>query len=303
MPIRSIKHLMKMTTMNKTMTSKYRQRVEQALDQCLSAHHDRLSQAMRYATLNGGKRLRAQLIYATAEEFGLELVSVDALACAVECLHAYSLVHDDLPAMDDDDLRRGLPSCHRAFDEATAILAGDALQALSFELISNNPHLSASIRLKQIQLLAQSVGAQGMVGGQSLDMSLMGKDISLAQLQEIHQQKTGALIHVCLHLAAVASEKYANYCAELSQIGEKIGLCYQILDDILDATATANTLGKTAGKDAAQGKHTYLGFYSVEQAKALLATEQQACQSALIRLPHQGSYLKRIIDALFHREY
>lgn len=236
------------------------ERLALALDARLPAatqHPARLHEAMRYAT-SGGKRLRPLIVYAAAECLGLEPASVDSAACAVELIHAYSLVHDDLPSMDDDALRRGLPTVHKQFDEATAILVGDALQTLAFQVIARDEILRATQRLKMIEALAEAAGSRGMVGGQAIDLESEGKRLNLAELEALHVHKTGALIRACLRLASLAHPEIdaARFDA-LDRYGKCVGLAFQIQDDVLDVEGNTATLGKTAGKDQARAKSTY----------------------------------------------
>ncbi len=203
----------------------------------------RLEEAMAYALLGGGKRLRPLLVYATAHAFGLPLETLDPAACAVECVHAYSLVHDDLPAMDDDDMRRGRPSCHRAFDEATAILVGDALQALAFEILAEDPGPEESVRLGMIRLLARAAGRRGLVGGQSLDLGLSALpagEIDAALLARVNLHKTGLLIVASVQLGALPSARSGGLHPTLERLGHDLGLAFQIWDDVLDARSETN---------------------------------------------------------------
>lgn len=248
----------------------YRRRLQAALDRCLppaDAYPARLHEAMRYSC-DGGKRLRALLIYGAGEVLGLPADALDAPACAIELIHAYSLVHDDLPAMDDDDLRRGRPTCHRQYDEATAILVGDALQALAFGVLAHAEALPEGARLKMIQRLADASGSRGMVGGQAVDLASEGQTLSLPELESLHIHKTGALIRACLLMACDASpaltpdQQYA-----LDRYGKLIGLAYQIQDDVLDIEGAAGELGKTAGKDLVAQKSTYPAVMGLQAAK------------------------------------
>ena len=248
----------------------YQQRVEQQLAHFLSAEQPQtLMQAMRYACLDGGKRIRAVLVYATAHSLGLDLNRVDAAAAAIECIHAYSLVHDDLPAMDDDDLRRGKPTCHIAFDEATAILAGDALQTAAFDILCRNDAQSdARDRVRQIQILARASGAQGMVGGQAIDLSATGHSLSLDALKTMHGMKTGALISASVAMASCLREPPLPAISDALDIYSAcLGLAFQIKDDILDVEGNSADLGKRQGADVSQGKVTYVSLLGLEQAK------------------------------------
>ena len=241
----------------------YQQRVDKALDYWLppaTVNPVRLHQAMRYAVLAPGKRVRPILVYATAQALGIDLDRVDGAACAVEIIHAYSLIHDDLPAMDDDDLRRGRPTCHREFDEATAILAGDALQALAFYIISHDPRMIAdsSARLTMIENLAMFSGSRGMAGGQAIDLAAVGKSLNIAELETMHIHKTGALIRTCIQLAALSSERIDDeHFRALDSYAKCIGLSFQVQDDILDVTSDTQTLGKPQGSDSAANKPTF----------------------------------------------
>ena len=238
-------------------------RVDLALDTWLpqpTIEPFRLHQAMRYSVLNGGKRIRPVLVYAAGHAMNVPETQLDAPACAVECIHAYSLIHDDLPAMDNDDLRRGKPTCHRAFDEATAILAGDALQALAVYTLSHglDPQIPAEQRLAMIDLLAVSSGSRGMAGGQALDLDAVGKTLTEAQLENMHIHKTGALIRTSILFGALCStSKNEEATAKLDHYAKCVGLAFQIHDDVLDETADTHTLGKTQGADRALNKPTY----------------------------------------------
>lgn len=284
------------------MLQQWQQRIESELAQRLPADGSRLSAAMRYGLLGGGKRLRAALVYATAADFGIAREQIDSAACAVEAIHAYSLIHDDLPAMDDDDLRRGKPSCHKAYDEATAILAGDALNTLACAWLADSP-LGADIRLKQVAKLTHAAGYQGMVGGQSLDMAHTGKAADIATLQSIHCGKTGALLNACLHLAALAADDYMHYRAPLDELGEHLGLLYQICDDILDATADSATLGKTAGKDAAVHKVTYVSLLGVAESRAMAEMHYRKAHACCRELPQQGAQLGALLEIIYQRRH
>ena len=243
--------------------SECRERVERALDRWLPAEDtcpERLHRAMRYATLGDGKRVRPVLVYAAGRSLGAELDCLDAGACAVELIHAYSLVHDDLPAMDDDDLRRGRATCHKAFDEATAILAGDALQTLAFRVLCEDDDLciDRADRLRMIQALAHASGSRGMAGGQALDMAATDREIDLAQLENLHIHKTGALILASVRLGAFAAGAgLDDRLPGLERYARCLGLAFQVHDDVLDVAGETAVLGKTQGKDAATHKATY----------------------------------------------
>jgi geranylgeranyl pyrophosphate synthase len=241
----------------------YRARIERVLDECLAlpdAGTARLREAMRYSTLGGGKRLRPALVYLTGESLGAPLSNLDAPAAAVELIHVYSLVHDDLPAMDDDDLRRGRPTCHRAYDEATAILVGDALQALAFSVLADESlgDVPSATRLAMIKTLASAAGTAGMAGGQAVDLAAVGQTLSVDAVENMHRRKTGALIKGSVLLGALGAgiDSGAQFYA-LQLFGDEIGLAFQIQDDILDVEGDVAVLGKTTGADAALSKPTY----------------------------------------------
>jgi geranylgeranyl diphosphate synthase, type II len=253
----------------------YQSRVQAVLDAALPATDlvpQRLHAAQRYAVLGGGKRLRPILVYCTGEALGVQAAALDAPAAAVELIHSYSLVHDDLPSMDDDDLRRGRPSTHRAFDEATAILAGDSLQVLAFSLLARDDRasgVSPDARLKMIRILAEASGTAGMAGGQALDLSAVGRDLDLQDLEAMHRLKTGALIRASVLLAAACAPGLT--CAELDALdaySQDIGLAFQIQDDILDVEGNVEDLGKATGADAARDKPTYTSVLGLETAKS-----------------------------------
>jgi farnesyl diphosphate synthase/geranylgeranyl diphosphate synthase type II len=240
----------------------YQHRIEGVLAHALevdSAATPRLLEAMRYSTLAGGKRVRPVLVYATGEALGAPLELLDAAAAAVELIHVYSLVHDDLPAMDNDDLRRGRPTCHRAYDEATAILVGDALQARAFEVLAHAPAtIAANARLEMLRVLADAIGTRGMAGGQAIDLEAVKQTLDEAALERMHRQKTGRLIQASVVLGAIsAGAQNAPERAALAEFGSEIGLAFQIQDDILDVEGTTTALGKRAGADADRIKPTY----------------------------------------------
>ncbi|MCC5808871.1 MAG: (2E,6E)-farnesyl diphosphate synthase [Ectothiorhodospiraceae bacterium] len=252
---------------------RYQQQIESALDRLLppaSTIPGKLHEAMRYSVLGGGKRLRPTLVYATGEALGLKAADLDGPACAVELIHAYSLVHDDLPAMDDDDLRRGKPSCHKAYDEATAILVGDALQALAFRSVAEGPagQAGSDARLKMIASLGIAAGSRGMVGGQAMDLEAEGKDLNIAQLEDLHIHKTGALIRASVMLGALCHAGHHQAQLErLDRYAKCIGLAFQIQDDILDVEGTTEELGKASGADSRLLKATYPGLLGLSEAK------------------------------------
>ncbi|WP_314407904.1 (2E,6E)-farnesyl diphosphate synthase [Pseudomonas kuykendallii] len=251
-----------------------RARVDACLERFFQAPQDdlaRLYQAMRYSVMNGGKRVRPILVYAACEALGGDVEQADNAACAVELIHAYSLVHDDLPAMDDDDLRRGQPTTHKAFDEAAAILAGDGLQSLAFSVLAEPGARSASAetRLRMLTTLARAAGPEGMVGGQAIDLESVGRQIDQRALESMHRHKTGALIEASVCLGALASGRADDAAlAALQTYARAIGLAFQVQDDILDVESDTATLGKTQGKDQAQDKPTYPALLGLEPAKA-----------------------------------
>lgn len=244
-----------------------------------------LHRAMRYAVLGGGKRMRPLLVYAAGLALGAALDRLDAPAAAVEIIHAYSLVHDDLPAMDDDALRRGQPTCHVAFGEAMAILAGDALQALAFEVLSEAPALDVepAVRVEMLRILAKACGSQGMAGGQALDLASVGQRLDPAELERMHVHKTGALIRASVRLGALAAGcRDEAVLARIDRYGHCVGLAFQIRDDILDVEGSTDQLGKTAGKDVAQAKPTYPAILGMTASRGQLAamTEQALADAA-----------------------
>lgn len=248
-------------------------RVDTALDELFQAPRDeleRLYQAMRYSVMNGGKRVRPLLVYAACEALQGDIERADGAACAVELIHAYSLVHDDLPAMDDDDLRRGQPTTHKAFDEATAILAGDGLQSLAFEVLADrrrNPQ-DPEVRLQMLSALGGAAGPAGMVGGQAIDLGSVGQKLDREALETMHRHKTGALIEASVLLGALASGKADDLSLKaLLQYARAIGLAFQVQDDILDVESDTATLGKTQGKDEAHDKPTYPSLLGLDAAK------------------------------------
>ena len=251
----------------------YRARIESVLEQCLPTADrvpQRLHSALRYSALGTGKRLRPILVYATGEALGAPLEQLDAPAAAVELIHAYSLVHDDLPAMDDDDLRRGRPTCHRAFDEGTAILAGDALQVLAFRILATTALTDRDTftHMRMIHLLAEASGTDGMAGGQALDLAAVGRALTVEELENIHRRKTGALIRASVLMGALAaSETNAHRQARLDRYAQHLGLAFQIQDDILDVEGDAATLGKPTGADLAKDKPTYPSVAGMAAAK------------------------------------
>jgi geranylgeranyl diphosphate synthase, type II len=259
------------------------ERIETALAERLPRHSEMspaLIDAMRYATLGGGKRIRPLLTCATATSLGVDVANALAPACAVEFMHAYSLIHDDLPSMDDDDLRRGRPTVHIAFNEATAILAGDALQALAFETLLDDVTVPPAARLDMVRVLARAVGWQGMVGGQAFDMDATGRAISVDALERMHRGKTGALLCASVELGAIASGADDRQRAALCDFGAALGLAFQIVDDLLDVTQSTQRIGKRAGADADLGKNTFPGLLGIDGARdRAIALHSTACDA------------------------
>ena len=253
---------------------RWRLRVERELDAWLpreSVVPGRLHAAQRYSVLGAGKRIRPALVYATAETLGVPVDQVDAAACAVELIHCYSLVHDDLPAMDDDDLRRGRPTCHKAFDEATAILVGDSLQVLAFQVLAAHPGLPADarVRLRIVELLAIASGTAGMAGGQALDLAAEGARLTLAEVERVHAMKTGALIRASVLMAAHCRPGLTDAQFDaLSRFGELVGQAFQVQDDILDVEGDVGVIGKPPGSDEARGMPTYPAIAGLDAARA-----------------------------------
>ena len=282
--------------------ARLQRRAEQALAACLppaQAPLARLLDAMRYAALNGGKRVRACLVYASGEALGASLEPLDAPACAVELVHTYSLIHDDLPCMDDDDLRRGKPTCHKAFDEATAVLAGDALQALAFEILANTRDLR---RLDMMHLLTRAIGAHGMAGGQAIDLAAVGRSLASAELEDMHRRKTGALIHAAVQLGRLAAPPCAPAIADaLDRYGRAIGLAFQIVDDLLDVEGETAAIGKTSGADAARGKPTYPLVMGVDAARARAQELKRAALESLTPLGDNGRTLAELATYIVER--
>ncbi len=263
----------------------------------------RLFEAMRYSLLNGGKRVRPVLVYASAEAVGeANAEALDRAACALECIHAYSLVHDDLPAMDDDDLRRGLPTCHRKFDEASAILAGDALQAAAFELLAGVP-LPPATALRLVRELAAASGARGMVGGQAIDLGAVNRQLDLPALEAMHRLKTGALIRASARLGGLVAGASEAQLAALDRYAEAIGLAFQVQDDILDVESDTATLGKQQGADAARNKPTYPALLGMAEAKLLAAHLTEQAIAALSPFGGAAEPLRGLARFIVQRQY
>jgi len=264
----------------------------------------RLHEAMKYGLLIGGKRMRPYLSYITGNALGADLNDIDAIAAALECIHAYSLLHDDLPAMDNDDLRRGQPTCHKAFDEATAILAGDALQTFAFELLANHHFVNVSDtkKIKLIQLLSYASGYQGMCGGQALDLAATNHAVDLSSLECLHKLKTGALLKACVLMACQCSPNITGTTiAKLSEYADCVGLAYQVRDDIIDITSTEQELGKPAGSDIAAHKSTYPSLLGLSQAQEKADQLYQQSLQALLDLPYNTKNLSNFATFIVHR--
>lgn len=280
-------------------------RTEATLERLLPADTEaprNLHAAMRHATLGGGKRMRPLLVYAAGTALGAGEELLDAPAGAVELVHAYSLVHDDLPAMDDDDMRRGRPTVHVAFDEATAILAGDALQTLAFEALAD-ADAPASLRAGWMQALARAAGARGMCGGQALDIDATGGQLPLDALQRMHSLKTGALIRAAVRMGALAATADAATLQRLDRFADALGLAFQVRDDLLDIEASSETLGKTAGKDVAQAKSTYPALLGVDGARARLDGLAAAMREELAPLGDRVAALAALGELAVHRSH
>jgi len=264
-----------------------------------------LIQAMKYGLLLGGKRVRPFLVYITGQMLGCQLQDLDTPASAIECIHAYSLIHDDLPAMDDDELRRGQPTCHIKFDEATAILTGDALQTLAFTIIAEgqlNPN-AESQRIKMVQSLAQASGANGMCVGQALDLGAENRQVTLAELEEIHRNKTGALINCAVKLGALAAgEKGLEVLPHLERYSQAVGLAWQVQDDILDIISDTETLGKPQGSDQELNKSTYPSLLGLEGAMEKAHTLLQEALQALEAIPYNTQLLEEFARYVIERK-
>jgi farnesyl diphosphate synthase len=284
------------------------ERAELALERNLPpADHSptELHRAMRYAVLGGGKRLRPMLVYAAAHALGEDGPALDAAACAVEVIHAYSLVHDDLPAMDDDALRRGRPTCHIVFGEAMAILAGDALQALAFELLADDHagQAAAATHIAMLRALGRACGAEGMAGGQALDLAAVGQRLSLAELEHMHACKTGALIRASVQLGALLAGADAAVLQALDGYAHAVGLAFQVRDDILDVEGEAAVIGKTAGKDAAADKPTFPSVIGLDASRARLTELIDSAREAIAPWGAQARLLHELALYAAHRMY
>ncbi len=268
----------------------------------IAAAPEKIHQAMRWSVFAGGKRFRPVLLLAVGQAFEAPVEDLIRTACAFEMVHTYSLIHDDLPAMDDDDLRRGRPTSHVRFDEATAILAGDALQTLAFKTIADDDRLEAEIRIALISELARAAATpEGMVAGQALDMEAETRQVNGSQLEEIHRLKTGALIVAAARCGAIIGRASDSELEAVTSYGSQLGLLFQITDDLLDVTATAEALGKTPGKDAQSNKATYPGLYGMEETRAAAINAHADACAALDRIDRPADVLRRIADFILNR--
>ena len=287
----------------------YQKRVDAALDKYLPADdppEHNLAAAMRYSVIGGGKRIRPAMVYAAGEAMGVSTDLLDIPACAVEMIHAYSLIHDDLPAMDDDDLRRGRPTCHKYFDEATAILAGDALQALAYEILAKDVHkeLTPEHRIEMLSLLTEASGAHGMAGGQAVDLASVGKQLTLQQLEHMHQLKTGALIRASILLGAMCKQDISQRKKNiLSNYAHCIGLSFQIQDDILDVISDTETLGKPQGSDEKQEKPTFPAIIGLEKSKQLALEQHALALKTLEHLDEKADSLRQLSAYIVERQF
>ena len=266
----------------------------------------RLHGAMRYSVLGGGKRIRPALVFATARALGLTEDEVEAAACAIELVHVYSLVHDDLPAMDDDDMRRGRPTCHIAYDEATALLVGDALQPLAFQLLARDPKLPDSplVRLRLIDVLAQAIGTYGMAGGQAIDLAVQGTKLDIGQVEDMHARKTGAVIRASVLMAAECVPSLdPNLYTALTRFANAVGLAFQIQDDLLDVTGDASTLGKATGADSERAKPTHPAIIGIPASQQRMRLLHNQALHALVPFGERADSLRSLANWLLSRQY
>jgi farnesyl diphosphate synthase len=287
----------------------YQDRVNAALDKYLPREdppEHNLAEAIRYSVIGGGKRIRPAMVYAAGEAMGVSTDLLDIPACAVEMIHAYSLIHDDLPAMDDDDLRRGRPTCHKAFDEATAMLAGDALQALAYEILAKDDHeeLTPEHRIQMLSLLTEASGAHGMAGGQAVDLASVGKQLTLQQLEHMHQLKTGALIRASILLGGMCKQDISeDELKILSDYAICIGLSFQIQDDILDVIGDTETLGKPQGSDQEQEKPTFPAILGLEESRQRAIQQHELALKILEPLDEKADSLRQLSAYIVERQY
>lgn len=285
------------------------QRVESFFDKNLPSKNQApttLHGAIRYSAMNGGKRIRPALVYATAETLGIELSEIDCIAGSIELMHSYSLIHDDLPAMDDDDLRRGKPTCHRAYDEATAILAGDAMQALAFSVLTDHsiPGPEPALRSQLTNQLAHAVGSLGMAGGQAMDLAAVDKDISIQALEYIHRQKTGCLIRACIDMTQTCCTTLnQQQRSSLLQFSEHLGIAFQIRDDILDVISDTDTLGKPQGSDSDQNKPTYVSILGLEESERRCDTFYKQALDCLDEFKPSSKWLRMLAEHIVCRQH
>lgn len=298
-----------MTTNTEQQIESWRQRAEDSLNKWLPSEKinpTQLHEAMRYSVLNGGKRVRPILVYAAGYAVSADETALDAPASAVEFIHAYSLIHDDLPAMDDDDLRRGKPTCHKAFTEAQAILAGDALQALAFHAVAHGlpDGIPAEQKLNILDVLAVASGSRGMAGGQAIDLASVGQSLNIAELEDMHVHKTGALIRASVKMGALCQPNIdTNQLKKLDHFAKCIGLAFQIQDDILDVTSDTETLGKTQGADIALNKPTYPALLGLDGAREMAAELHKEAHESLDIFADKAEPLRWIADYIVKRNY
>ena len=287
---------------------RWRERLEAYLDRLLPAAKappEKLHAAMRYAAIGAGKRYRAALVYATGTSLGASEESLDGAAGAIELIHAFSLIHDDLPAMDDDDLRRGKPTCHKVFGEATAILAGDALQTIAFEAMAAEPvpQIAPARRLQMLNVLARTVGSQGLAGGQAIDLDLVSKTATCETLATMHNMKTGALILAAVQLGALTATDDPESLQHLVRYAQPLGLAFQVVDDILDGTSDTATLGKTAGADRALGKPTFFSVLGEDAARQYAEEQGRQAIAALETVTFDTSLLEALAQFTLRRSH
>ena len=294
------------TTDARRLAGEWQARFDSVLERHLppeDADPQALHRAMRYAALGGGKRFRPVLTYASGHALGVDLTSLDPIATAIELIHAYSLIHDDLPAMDDDDLRRGRPTCHRAFDEATAILAGDALQALAFEVLAAGLPAERSSSLQVVLTVASACGSIGMAGGQALDLAAVGRKLSEADLKTMHRLKTGALIRAAVETPCIVAGADQNVRDNLSGYGDCVGLAFQVHDDILDITGSAERTGKNTQADAALDKPTFPSILGLEASRQAARDLRDRALAHLEAVPGDTAVLAWLADYVIRRDH
>jgi len=294
-------------TVFKEWMAQQQQRAESALGVFLPTENlvpQRLHGAMRYAALGGGKRVRPLLVFATGELAGALTSALDAVACALECIHVYSLVHDDMPCMDNDSLRRGKPTVHVQYDDATALLVGDALQTQAFDLLST-PGLFPDVQrqMRALHVLARASGSRGMAGGQAIDLASVGQQLSREELEHMHLHKTGALIRAAVLLGALAGNADETTLDALDRYAKQIGLLFQVVDDVLDAVSDTATLGKTAGKDAANNKPTYVSILGLGESRQLANDLAQSALDAVANLGDAAQRLREMAHYIVSRQF